>query len=84
VHPKDSVRAVLGRSGRDYVMMSNIDRHYLSQRDALNDYEKSVVELALVDLRHTCELLQVPYGEDCAKSLEASIIKFVMNSREGV
>ena len=63
-------------------MLSNIDRHYLDQRATLSIYEKEVVDLAMDDMRQTCKLLRVPFNERYAVSLEASVVRFVMNSRE--
>lgn len=63
---------------------SNIDRFYLEQRDRLTPNEQAIIALAMADLQRSCEALGVGFSVCEVESLEASLIRFIMNSREDV
>lgn len=63
---------------------NNIDRFYLGQRERLTPNEQAVIALAMADLQRNCNSLSVGFSVANVESLEASLIRFIMNSREDV
>lgn len=63
--------------------LSNLTKHYLEQRDNMSEEERHVIDVMLDDLCFRCRLFSIPAAtDDRADTLKASLIKFLLDSRE--
>lgn len=64
--------------------LSNLTKHYLDQLHTLSNDERHIIDAAFRDLYFRAEQYKVKAAkDDRAAELEAALVKFIMDSREG-
>lgn len=67
------------------LVLSNLDKFHLSQRETLHEDERKLISGTMHELGALSVVHGVPIAlDDRIRSVEASLIRLVLNSREGV